>query len=118
MPKAKVETSSPQRKKRRPALDPKAREDQLISLANDVAEQQMLDGTVSSQVLTHYLKLGTAKAKLELKLLEKEEALIDAKIDKIESEKKQDEMYQEVLDALKIYNGGGDPEDYDDFEVY
>lgn len=112
MSKIKSSTSSKQDKKRRPALDPKAREDQLISLANDVAEQQMLDGTVSSQVLTHYLKLGTAKAKLELKLLEKEEALIDAKINKMESEETSDKMYQEVLEALKIYNGMGDPDEY------
>lgn len=112
MSKIKSSTSSKQDKKRRPALDPKAREDQLISRAYDVAEQQMLDGTVSSQVLTHFLKMGTAKAKLELKILEKEEALITAKTTKIQSEEASEKMYQEVLEALKIYGGRGDPDEY------
>lgn len=112
MSKIKVKTSSGTSKKIRPALDPKAREDQVISLAYDVAEQQMLDGTVSSQVLTHFLKLGTAKAKLELEILEREKELITAKTTKIQSEETSEKMYQEVLEALKIYNGQGDPDEY------
>lgn len=112
MSKIKSSTSSTTQKKRRPALDPKAREDQLISRAYDVAEQQMLDGTVSSQVLTHFLKMGTAEAKLKLKLLEKEEALTDAKISKMKSEETSEKMYQDVLEALKLYSGKGDPDEY------
>lgn len=109
---SQVKTSSGTTRKRRPALDPKAREDQLISLAHDVAEQQMLDGTASSQIITHYLKLGTAKAKLELEILEMEKDHITAKTNKIQSEETSEKMYQEVLEALKIYSGRGDPDEY------
>lgn len=60
MPKAKT-SSSGSSKKMRPALTPEARENQMISLAVDLAEQQLRDGTASSQVITHFLKLGTTR---------------------------------------------------------
>ena len=52
-------------KKIRPAMSPEARENQMIALAVDLAEKQLLEGTASSQVITHYLKLGTTKEKIE-----------------------------------------------------
>ena len=56
---AKQTTKSPKEtRKIRPALSPEARENQLIDLAVNLAEQQLLDGTASSQVITHFLKLG------------------------------------------------------------
>ena len=60
------------RKKIRPALSPEARENQMISLAVDLAEKQLIEGTASSQVITHFLKLGTTKAELEKEKLRKE----------------------------------------------
>ena len=68
---AKVASSSSSRK-RRPALSPEARENQLISLAVDLAEKQLQEGTASSQVITHYLKLGSTKERLEKEKLEEE----------------------------------------------
>ena len=59
-------------KKMRPALTPEARENQLISLAVDLAEKQLREGTASSQVITHYLKLGSTKERLEKEILEKQ----------------------------------------------
>ena len=56
-----ISTTSGTPKKMRPALTPEARENQMIALAVDLAEQQLRDGTASSQVITHYLKLGSTK---------------------------------------------------------
>ena len=52
-------------KRIRPALTPEAREDQLIALATNLAEKQLMDGTASSQVITHYLKMGSTKERIE-----------------------------------------------------
>lgn len=93
--------------KRRPALTPEARENQLISLATNLAEQQLMDGTASSQVITHYLKLGTAKSQLELEKLKRENELLRAKTESIESAKRVEELYAKAIDAIKLYSGNG-----------
>ena len=95
-------------KRLRPALTPEAREQQLISLAVDLAEQQLLDGTASSQVLTHYLKLGSLREKLERERLEEENKLLRAKVDAIKSAEKQEELYAQALRAMSRYSGKGD----------
>lgn len=114
-PNKSVESSASNSRKRRPALNPEARESQLISLAVDLAEQQLLDGTASSQVITHFLKLGTSMAKLEKEKLEKENALLRAKAEAIESQKHSEELYANALAAMKRYSGHRDD---DDVEVY
>lgn len=93
--------------KRRPAITPEARENQLISLATNLAEQQLMDGTASSQVITHYLKLGTAKSQLELEKLKRENELLRAKTESIESAKRVEELYAQAIDAIKLYSGNG-----------
>lgn len=97
------ETNKPP--KRRPATSPEARENQIVSYAIDLAEQQILNGTASSQVLTHYLKLGSMKEKLEMKKLEKEIALAEAKTQALQSAKRMEEMYANALDAMRSYSG-------------
>ena len=72
---------------RRPAITPEARENQLIALAVDLAERQLLEGTASSQVITHYLKLGSTKERIEKEILEKQKELIMAKTESINSHK-------------------------------
>ena len=114
-PNKSVESPASNSRKRRPALNPEARESQLISLAVDLAEQQLLDGTASSQVITHFLKLGTSMAKLEKEKLEKENALLRAKAEAIESQKHSEELYANALAAMKRYSGHRDD---DDVEVY
>lgn len=108
---AKVKTQSSQ-KKMRPALSPEARENQMIALAVDLAEQQLRDGTASSQVITHYLKLGSTKEKIEKEILEKQKDLITAKTESIQSQKEIKELYMEALKAMKSYSGQGDPDEY------
>lgn len=98
-------------RKQRPALSPEARENQMIALAVDLAEQQLRDGTASSQVITHYLKLGSMKEKIEREILEKQKDLISAKTDAIKVSKNADEMYANVLSAMKRYSGHGEISD-------
>lgn len=99
-------------KKTRPALTPEARENQLIAMAVDLAEKQLLEGTASSQVITHYLKLGSSKDRLEREKLQEENKLLRAKTEQIQSQKKMDEMYAEAIAAMKNYSGNGDPDEY------
>lgn len=95
-------------RKIRPALTPEARENQLIALAIDRAEQQLLDGTASSQVITHYLKLGSTKERLEREKLERENELLRAKAESIQSAQRIEELYRNALDAMRSYRGEGD----------
>lgn len=92
-------------RKTRPALTPEAREAQMISLATDCAEQQMRDGTASSQVIVHYLRLGTQKSKLELEKLKRETELLSAKTTAIQSQEKIEQLYQDAMNAMKSYSG-------------
>lgn len=94
--------------KRRPAMTPDAREAQMISLATDLAEQQLRDGTASSQTINFYLKLGSSKERIEKEILKKQEKLIAAKTENLESQKKSNELYAEVLSRMRIYAGGDD----------
>lgn len=112
MAKAKAESSSGTSRKMRPALTPEARENQLIARAVDLAEKQLMEGTASSQVITHYLKLGTAKAKLENDMLREQVEMLKAKTEALKSQKRVEELYAEALDAMRNYNGLGDPDEY------
>lgn len=96
------DTSKPRRP---PATTPQARENQMISLAVELAERQMNQGTASAQVITHYLKLGTAKESLERKKLENENALLKARVENIASAAQSSEMYTQALNAMRAYSG-------------
>lgn len=97
----------------RPALTPEARENQLISLATDLAEKQLREGTASSQVITHYLKLGSTKERIEKEILEKQKELISAKTEALQSAKRVEELYADAIKAFHKYSGHGDAdEDY------
>lgn len=106
MPKKKEPKELPRRS--RPALTPEARENQMISLAIDCAEQQLRDGTASSQVITHYLKLGSTKERLEKEKLERENELLRARTESLQSMKHIEELYTNALKAMRKYSGSGD----------
>ena len=111
MAKTKKTSSNPSRKIR-PALTPEARENQLISLAVDLVEQRLIDGTASSQETTHFLKLGSIKNRLEMEKLEEENRLLKAKTESIQSQKRVEEVYAEALNAMRSYAGQvGDNDD-------
>ncbi len=95
------------------ALDPEARENQLISYATNLAEKQLREGTASSQVIVHYLKLGSSKEKLEKKLLEEQVKLAEAKTEHIQSMQKIEELYSDAIKAMRRYSGHGDDAKYE-----
>lgn len=99
---------------RRPATTPEARESGLVSDAMDLAERQMRDGTASSQVITHFLKLGSSREQLEQERLEHENELTRVKIEALESQKRVEELYAEALQAMSSYRGEILPPDVQD----
>ena len=108
----KSSNSSSDSKKLRPTTNPETREMQLISLATDLAAQQLLDGTASSQVITHFLKLGTTRMRLEKEKLENETALLKAKKAALETQDNIEKKYADAIQAMKKYSGNFDEEDY------
>lgn len=96
---------SNRRPRRPPATTPEARENQLISMAVDLAEQQILDGTASAQVITHYLKLGTTRERLEQEKLRKENDLLEARVEALASMARVEELYSDALKAMATYAG-------------
>ena len=97
--------------RRPPARTPEARENQMISLAIDLAEKQLQKGTASSQVITHYLKLGSTKERIEKEILEEKKDLITAKIESIKSAQRVEELYTDALNAMRTYSGGSNHDD-------
>ena len=91
--------------RRKPATSPEGRENQLVSDAIDLAEKQIRSGTASSQVITHFLKLGSTRERLEQQRLEHENELTRVKIEAIESQKRVEELYMEALQAMRSYAG-------------
>lgn len=99
----------------RPARTPEAQENRMISLAIDLAEKQLREGTASSQIIAHYLKLGSSRERLEKELLEEKKKLAQAKTEALESGKKMEELFEQAMDALKGYRGAGNSdEDFDE----
>ena len=87
----------------------------MIAFAMDLVEQRLLDGTASSQETTHFLKLATARSRIEQERLELENQLIKAKTEQIQSQKHVEELYAEAIKAMREYGGqGGYEEDEDD----
>ena len=111
MARTKKNTVETKPKTLRPATTPEARENQLISLAVDLAEKQLLEGTASSQVITHYLKLGSTKERIEKEILEKQKELISAKTESIKSAKRIEELYTQAINAIRKYSGHGDSDE-------
>lgn len=103
-------------KRGKPAMSEEARENQLISLAVDRAEKMLRDGTATSQIITHYLKLASSRERIEQEILKEKKKLITAQTDNLQSQQRTEEFYQEVLDAIKSYNGYGEYEEYEEYE--
>lgn len=110
---AKVKASG-ESKKMRPALTPEARENQMIALAMDLAEQQLRDGTASSQLITEFVKRGSTKARLEKELLQEQKELMAAKTENLKSAQRIEELYTDAIKAMRTYTGHGD-EDEDEY---
>lgn len=97
----------------RPALTPEADEQQMISIATDLAKKQLLDGTASSQVITHFLNLASSKKKLESEIMELQKDLLIAKTESIRSTKTIEELYANAIKAMRVYSGHHEEEESD-----
>jgi len=91
-----------------PARNLENRENQLIELAYNLAEERLIDKTASAQEIVHFLKMGTAKAQLEKQKLEAETALLASKKDAVESAKRSEAKYEAAIAAFREYNGQND----------
>ena len=108
-------TNNNSTKKRRPALTPEARENQLIALAVDLVEKRLIEGTASSQETTHFLKLASSKARIEKEILERQKDLITARTEALQSQKRVEELYAEAIKAMRKYSGQGDNNENDEY---
>ena len=115
MPKINKVSENNQARRIRPAISPEARENQLIAMAYDLAEERLADKTASNDLVKEFIKLGNAKARLEKQKLEYETELVKAKTDAIESSRKQEELYTKAIKAMSEYSGH--PEMADDVEL-
>lgn len=100
-------------RKIKPAETPEARENQLIGLAYNLVEQRLLDGTATSQETTHFLKMGSLKARLEAEKLKKENELLLAKTEAIKSGRIVEELYSNAIAAMRVYSGQAEENDED-----
>lgn len=87
----------------------------MVSLAHDLAEKQIREGSASSQVITHFLKLGSTRERLEQQRLEHENELTQVKIEAVRSQQRVEELYLEALKAMRTYAGDEPPsEEFDE----
>lgn len=98
-----------------PATSDDERERQVISLAYDLAEKQLRDGNASSQVLTHFLKMGCERERLERDILQEQKKLVVARTESMEAQQRMEEKYNEAIKAMKRYQGDMDDE-YEDYD--
>lgn len=99
--------------RRRPPINPEARESRMVAKAMDLAERQLEEGTASAQVITHFLKLATQREELEKEKLRIENKKIEAQIKSIESAEETKVLYENAIRAMKSYTGCGDDEEYE-----
>jgi hypothetical protein len=110
---ARRRRSELEKSRRRPATTPEMRENELVSKAHDLAERMIEDGSASSQVITHFLKLGSTRERLEQQRLEHENELTRVKIEAIASQARIEELYRDAIKAMRTYAGDTMDDDLD-----
>lgn len=105
MAKKNIEIVKSKQPKLAPAMTPEARQNQLIALATNLAEERLRNGTASSAEIVHFLKLGSTKNKLEEEIMQEEKKLMIAKTEAIQSGKDIEKLYSEAIDAMMLYTG-------------
>lgn len=111
--------SEPNRRRR--ATTPEGRENQIISDAYDLAERQIREGTASAQVITHFLKMGSTRERLEKLKIQHENELLETKREAMKSAARSEEMFERAIKAMRSYQGlepVDDGDGFDDQDVY
>lgn len=90
----------------KPAVDPESREKQLVNLAVDLAERQLMDGTAPPSVINHFLKIASKRESLERDILEKQAELIQSKAKNISKDRDAEELAKAAIEAMKSYKPG------------
>lgn len=93
-----------------PGLTEEARENRLISMALDIAEKQLRDGTAPPSVVAHFLKIGSQRASLETERIRAETEMLIAKRKLAEASEQNEIMYKDAIEAMKRYNRSDDDE--------
>lgn len=104
------------RRRRKPATSPEGRELELSAAAYDLAEDQIRSGTASSQVITHFLRMGSTRERLEQERMQHEVELMEVKKEQLEGQKRVEELYVNALEAMRGYSGLNSGEDMIDGE--
>ena len=102
---ARRKTEEVKGRRRKPATTPEARENELISVAHDLAEEQIRTGQASSQVITHFLKLGSSREKLEQQRIEYENELLQVKREAMERADRIESLMTDAVNAMRSYQG-------------
>jgi|SRR5699024_8579277 len=91
----------------KPASTPEAREKQLVSLAVDLAEKQLKEGTASPSIINHYLKIASKRETLERDILERQARLIESKAESMSKDREAEQLAKEAIEAMKSYSSSG-----------
>lgn len=101
-----------------PATTLEGRNDQLIALAFNLAERRLSEGTASAQEVVHFLKAGSANARLEQEKLRNENLVLETRVKEMEARRNSDDVYSKALAAFRGYSGTGPIlEDEDEEEI-
>lgn len=111
-----TDNNKPKPRKKRKALSAEARENEMIALAVDLAEDQLRNGKASTQVICHYLKLATKKEELEQNMLARKVELVTAQTENIKSAARVEELYKDAIAAMQIYSGGDSNEEDEPYD--
>lgn len=93
---------------------PEEKENYLINLAIDLVEKQLIEGTATSQVISHFLRLATTREKLENEKLRSDLRVAEAKINQINMQENISALYNDAIEAMKSYRGENVGEQYDE----
>ena len=88
-----------------PATTDERLENQIIADAMDLARKQIRDGTASAQVVTHFLKLGSSREKLEQLRIQEDITTAQAKREQMASSARTEEMMKDAINAFRSYAG-------------
>ena len=99
-----------------PAMSPEDQEDQLVTLAVDLAMRRLKEGTASNQLVAEIIKMGTQKERLAREKLQRENDMLKVKTEAIEASKRNSELYADAIKAFRQYSGHVSFDDEDEYE--